>query len=275
LNWFESIILGIVQGLTEFLPVSSSGHLVLFQTLFGLTEPALLFDVCLHVGTLLAVAAVFSRELGALLSVVFRSPAMIRSAGGVSRLYADDSQFRLLVLIVVGSIPTAAIGFLFAKMAEQLFSTVWLVGIALLITATFLWFTRRKTQLGRPLRQMDMRDALVIGVAQGLAIIPGISRSGATISAALYLGLDRDLAGRFSFLLAIPAILGALILGLDKEAFHTTIPLTVILTGSFCAALVGYLALRMLLQLVHKGHLYRFAPYCWTIGAIALLVSIF
>lgn len=274
MNWFESITLGIVQGLTEFLPVSSSGHLVLFQTLFGLTEPALLFDVCVHVGTLVAVAAVFRRELGALLYVAFRSPTLIRSAGGVSRLYTDDSQFRLLVLIVVGSIPTAAMGVLFAKMAEQLFSTVWLVGIALLITATFLWFTRRKIQLGRPLRQMDMRDALVIGVAQGLAIIPGISRSGATISAALYLGLDRDLAGRFSFLLAVPAILGALILGLDKEAFHTTIPLTVILAGSFCAALVGYLALRILLKLVRKGHLHRFAPYCWTIGAVALLFSI-
>jgi undecaprenyl-diphosphatase len=274
LNWIESIILGIVQGLTEFLPVSSSGHLVLFQSLFGLTEPALLFDISVHVGTLAAVVAVFRGELWALVSAVFRAPMMIRSAGGVSRLYAGDSQFRMLVLIVVGSIPTAVMGLLFAKIAEQLFSSIGLVGIALIITATFLWFTRRKIQAGRQVQKMGMRDALVIGIAQGLAIIPGISRSGATISAALYLGLDRDLAGRFSFLLAMPAILGALVLGLDGEAFHTSIPLAVILAGSFCAALVGYLALRILLNMVRKGHLYRFAPYCWAVGAIAFLFSI-
>lgn len=274
MNWFESIILGIVQGLTEFLPVSSSGHLVLFQTLFGMTEPALLFDICLHVGTLLAVIAVFRVELTALLSALVRTPTMIWSAGGVSSLYTVNPQFRLMVLIVLGSVPTAVMGVLFAKMAEQIFSAVWLVGVALLITATFLWFTRGQIQPGRMVKKMSVRDALVIGVAQGFAIIPGISRSGATISAALYLGLDRDLAGRFSFLLAIPAILGALVLGIDGEAFHTDIPLGIILAGSICAAVVGYLALRILLHLVRKGKLYRFAPYCWTVGAIALILSI-
>lgn len=274
MNWIESIILGIVQGLTEFLPVSSSGHLVLFQQLFGLSEPALLFDISVHVGTLVAVIIVFRKELAGLLSALIRTPTMIWAAGGVRPLYAANSQFRLMVLIIVGSVPTAVIGLVFANMAERLFSTIWLVGIALLFTATFLWFTRRKASIGRPVRKMDVRDALIIGLAQGLAIIPGISRSGTTISTALYLGLDRDLAGRFSFLLAIPAILGALVLGLDPETFHSTIPLGVILAGSISAAVVGYLALKILLVLVRNGQLHRFAPYCWTVGALALLISI-
>jgi undecaprenyl-diphosphatase len=266
--------LGIVQGLTEFLPVSSSGHLVLFQQLFGLTEPALLFDISVHVGTLVAVILVFRKELAELLSALIRTPTMIWAAGGVAPLYAANAQFRLMVMIIMGSLPTAAIGLIFANVAERLFSTIWLVGIALVVTATFLWFTRHKVATGRMVRDMEIRDALILGVAQGLAIIPGISRSGATISTALYLGLDRDLAGRFSFLLAIPAILGALVLGLDTEAFHSNIPLGVILAGSISAATVGYLALRILLVLVRNGQLHRFAPYCWTVGALALLISI-
>jgi undecaprenyl-diphosphatase len=274
LNWIESLILGVVQGLTEFLPVSSSGHLVLFQQLFGLTEPALLFDISLHVGTLAAVVVVFRKELGALFSALIRTPTLIWSAGGVAPLYTTNPQFRMMVLIVTGSVPTAIMGVLFAHMAEQLFSHLWPVGFALIVTATFLWFTRRKAPTGRSVREMTLRDALIIGIAQGVAIIPGISRSGATISTALYLGLDRDLAGRFSFLLAIPAILGALVLGLDKEAFHSDIPFPIILAGTVCAALVGYLALRILLHLVRAGQLHRFAPYCWIVGVLALILAV-
>ena len=165
-------------------------------------------------------------------------------------------------------------GLLFADMAEHLFSTLWLVGLALVVTGSFLWRTRRRAPSGRTMAKMRLGDALVIGLVQGLAIIPGISRSGATISTALYLGLDRDLAGRFSFLLSIPAILGALVLGLDQETFQNTIPLGIILAGSFCAALVGYIALRILMHLVRKGKLHRFAPYCWIVGVLALIIAI-
>jgi undecaprenyl-diphosphatase len=122
---------------------------------------------------------------------------------------------------------------------------------------------------------MRLKDALIIGLIQGLAIIPGISRSGATISAALYLGVDRELAGRFSFLLSIPAILGALVLGLDSEAFHTDLPMGTIVLGSLAAAFVGYLALVVLLKMVKKGQLHRFAPYCWLVGITAIVISIF
>jgi undecaprenyl-diphosphatase len=144
-----------------------------------------------------------------------------------------------------------------------------------MVTGTFLWFTRNQKTAGRTIRQMKPKDALVIGVVQGLAIVPGISRSGATISAALYLGVDRELAGKYSFLLAIPAILGALVLGLDSEVFHTTLPAGTILSGSLAAAVVGYLALVLLLKMVKKGQLHRFAPYCWVVGAGAIIVSLF
>lgn len=273
MDWIEAVVLGIVQGLTEFLPVSSSGHLVLFQHLFGLAEPELLFDICVHVGTLAAVLAAFYKDILNLLATLVRLPGLLRASGGVGALFVHHPEFRLVVMIVLGCIPTAALGVLFAKMAEQLFGTVWLVGVALLITGTFLWFTRQLKPSGRPIRQMRLKDALLIGLIQGLAIIPGISRSGATISAALYLGVDRELAGRFSFLLAIPAILGALVLGLESEAFQTSIPIGTLLIGSLVAAAVGYGALVVLLKIVKKGQLHRFSPYCWLVGIMAIILS--
>jgi undecaprenyl-diphosphatase len=272
-NWIEAVVLGVVQGLTEFLPVSSSGHLVLFQHLFGLVEPELLFDISVHVGTLLAVLVVFYRDILRLLEAIVRLPVLARSSGGWGALFAAHPEIRLAAMIAAGCIPTAVLGIAFAKVAEQLFGTLWLVGAALLVTGTFLWFTRRQKATGRPIGQMRIKDALIIGFIQGLAIIPGISRSGATICAALYLGVDRELAGRFSFLLAIPAILGALVLGLDSEAFHTDLPLGTIVLGSAAAAIVGYLALVVLLKMVKKGQLYRFAPYCWLVGILAIIAS--
>ncbi len=273
MNWIEAVVLGIVQGLTEFLPVSSSGHLVLFQHLFGLVEPELLFDICVHVGTLAAVLIVFYRDILEMLKTLVRLPELVRQSGGIRALFTQNPDVRLMAMIVIGCIPTAVLGVIFAKMAEALFGTIWLVGIALLITGTFLWFTRQRKTVGRPIKEMTLKDALIIGLVQGMAIIPGISRSGATISAALYLGVDRELAGRFSFLLAIPAIIGALVLGLDSEAFHTSLPAGTILLGSLAAAVVGYLALVVLLKMVRKGQLYRFAPYCWVVGAVAVMAS--
>ncbi len=275
MKWIEAVILGVVQGLTEFLPVSSSGHLVLFQHLFGMMEPELLFDICVHVGTLVAVLAVFHRDVLELLKTLVRAPGLIAAAGGIRALFNSHPEFRLMVMIVLGCIPTALLGVMFAKMAEQLFGTVWLVGVALLVTGTFLWFTRHRKSTGRSVKEMGLKDAFVIGLVQGLAIIPGISRSGATISTALYLGVDRELAGRFSFLLAIPAILGALVLGLDSEAFQTTLPPGKILVGSLVAAVVGYAALVLLLKMVRKGQLHHFALYCWLVGIGAIVISVF
>lgn len=269
----EAIVLGTVQGLTEFLPVSSSGHLVLFQNLFGLKEPELLFDICLHVGTLSAVIIVFYREILDILKALLQIPARIQTAGGLVRLLEVDASIRMALLIVVGSIPTAAIGLLLKEITDQLFGSITIVGCMLLVTGTLLWWTRNIRGDGRSVREATLKDALLIGIVQGLAILPGISRSGATISTALFLGVNRKLAGRYSFLLSIPAIVGALILGLDTPELHTSIPMGTIIAGSVISALVGWLALVILLRVVDRGQLHRFAPYCWIVGAITLAVS--
>ena len=269
----EAIVLGTVQGLTEFLPVSSSGHLVLFQNLFGLKEPELLFDICLHVGTLSAVIIVFYREILDILKALFQFPVRMKTAGGFTRLCETDASIRMALLIVVGSIPTAVIGLLFKKITDQLFGSITIVGVMLLVTGTILWFTRNIRGDGRPISKTTLKDALLIGIIQGLAILPGISRSGSTISTALFLGIDRKVAGRYSFLLSIPAIIGALLLGLDSPELHTAIPMGTIIVGSVVSALVGWFALVILLRVVDRGQLHRFAPYCWLVGVVTLVLA--
>ena len=268
-------MLGIIQGLTEFLPVSSSGHLVLFQHLFGMKEPELLFDICLHVGTLMAVIIVFYRDILDIIIALIQIPSRMKQAGGLKRLLEIDTSIRMALLIIVGSIPTAVIGLLFKEITDQLFGSITVVGFMLLVTGIVLWFTRNITGSGRPVKRMTTKDAIIIGIVQGLAIIPGISRSGSTISTALFLGVDRKMAGRYSFLLSMPAILGALILGIDTPALHTTIPLSTIIVGSVISAIVGWLALVILLKVVDRGQLHRFAPYCWIAGVTTLLLAWF
>jgi undecaprenyl-diphosphatase len=268
-----AVTLGVVQGLTEFLPVSSSGHLVLFQNLFGFTEPELLFDISLHVGTLLAICLVFYRELRSLLTTLLHLPRLLATAGGIRPLFAENEDVRLAALIVAGSIPTAFLGLIFHRVADRIFGSVGIVGAMLLITGTFLWLTRHLAARSRQLRQVHTQDALTIGLVQGLAILPGISRSGSTICAALFLGIDRELAGRYSFLLSIPAILGALVLGLDGSLADSSVSAAMMLLGGATAAVTGYIALKLLLRVVRQGRLYRFAPYCWAAGLAALAVA--
>ena len=270
----QSVMLGIIQGLTEFLPVSSSGHLVLLQNLFGIREPELLFDISLHIGTLIAIFIVFYREIRSILQTLLRLPALIKSPGRLKSLFADNEEIRISALIIIGSIPTAILGILFHKITDQIFGSVWIVGVMLLVTGTLLWFTRQIRIEGRPLIKVRIRDALMIGLMQGVAIMPGISRSGATISMALFLGMNREVAGRYSFLLSIPAILGALILSLNSTIIQTDIPGKIILLGTVTAAIIGYIALKVLLRMVKQGHLYYFAPYCWLLGAATLIWSL-
>lgn len=255
---WQAALLGVVQGLTEFLPISSSGHLVLGQRLLGLTEPALMFDVAVHVGTLAAVVLVFSGDLWQIVRGLVFSDAQARQGR------------RLLWLVVVGSIPTAIIGLLFKDQFESMFSSVAAVGAALLITGCLLMASRLAPPTGRAINRVGAGRALAIGVIQGLAITPGISRSGSTISLALLLGVERSLAARLSFVLSIPAILGALLL----QALHlrdaALQPLTPMLVGGAAAAISGWVALKLLLRLVQGGKLYWFAYYCWPLGLAAL-----
>lgn len=275
MNSTEAIILGIIQGLTEFLPVSSSGHLVLFQQLFGLKEAELFFDVCVHLGTLVAVIIVFRQEIIKIISALLQLVSLAGQKEKFLQKVKSDPELKMAVFIVIGSIPTAILGLLFASIADRLFSSALITGLMLMVTGLLLWLTRKagthavSTSIGH----LTPGKAFIIGIVQGLAIIPGISRSGSTISTGLMLGVDRETAARYSFLLSIPAIVGAGLLSL-KEGFSQTNPaIWISLLGAVPAALVGYGALKSLLHMVKKGRLYVFAPYCWLVGLLAILFS--
>lgn len=270
----HAIILGTVQGLTEFLPVSSSGHLILFQNFFGIDEPELFLDICLHAGTLIAVFLVFFREIWSILNTLIRLPALSRESGGIKSLFESNDDVRISVLILSGTIPTGILGILFHEMADRLFSNVMLVGGMLLVTGSLLWITRGFKTSGRQLKNMGLKDSLIIGFIQGLSILPGISRSGATISVALILGIDREVAGRYSFLLSIPAIVGALAMGVESGLIEqsSASPATLI-GGTLTAAVIGYLALKILLKIIKHGRFFTFSPYCWAVGILALIFS--
>lgn len=259
---FEATFLGIVQGVTEFLPISSSGHLVLFQSLFGVKEPQLFFDVMLHFGTLLAVILYFRTDLHVLL----------RDIG--SALTRGDKKrpgVRLFALVFIANLPTGLMGILFRDWFESLFAQPKTAGGMLLITGTILYLTRWAQKGGKGLMEMRWTDALLIGVAQGVALLPGISRSGATLSAGLFLGVKREWAGRFSFLISIPAIAGATFmefLGVNSiTGLHTAA------TGAAIAFLTGLLSLIFLMKVIQKGRLYHFSYYCWGMGSAILWIS--
>lgn len=271
----QAIILGIIQGLTEFLPVSSSGHLVLFQHLFGLKEAELLFNVCVHLGTLVAVVIVFRREIIKILSAL----SQMVSFGGqkekrLQKVHSDP-ELKMAVLIIIGSIPTAVLGLLFAGIADRLFSSALITGLMLMVTGWLLWLTRKTKapMASANSGHLTSGKAFIIGIVQGLAIIPGISRSGSTISIGLLLGIDRETAARYSFLLSIPAILGAGLLSLKGGMSQANPFIWRSLLGAVTAALVGYGALKSLLHMVKKGRLYLFAPYCWLVGILAIILS--
>jgi undecaprenyl-diphosphatase len=264
----SSIVLGIVQGATEFLPISSSGHLVLFQNLMGFHEPELLLDTSLHIGTLIAVVIYFRQDLARL---VRELREMIRPGPGAVRgaSFRERTGNAMLTWVVVGNIPTALIGVGFRDPLENLFGSVSVVACMLVVTGFLLLLTRFAPG---GTRRLGLLAALAVGTAQGFAIVPGISRSGATIACGLLVGLDRDLAARYSFLLSVPAIIGALALQLATD--RVTGPgFLVLLAGGVVAAVVGLLALKLLMRMVRGGRLSWFAPYCWALGLAVLLLS--
>ena len=271
----EAILLGIIQGLTEFLPVSSSGHLVLFQHLFGLKEAELFFDVSVHLGTLVAVVIVFREEIIKIISALLQLASSARQKEKFLQKVDADPELKMALFIVIGFIPTAVLGLLFAGIADRLFSSTLITGLMLIVTGLLLWVTRRAKPHAAAANSghLTKGKAFIIGIVQGLAIIPGISRSGSTISAGLLLGIDRETAARYSFLLSIPAIVGAGLLSLKDGVSQSDPIISMSLLGAVTASLVGYGALISLLHLVKKGRLYVFAPYCWLVGLLAVLFS--
>jgi undecaprenyl-diphosphatase len=272
-NMFETIVpifLGVVQGLTEFLPVSSSGHLVILQKMTGINSPALLFDICVHVGTLLAVLLFFYRHILDMITSICRAPGKILNSSW--QCVKDDPHLKMALLIILGTIPTGLMGLFFRKQADILFGSISLTGMMLIITGCFLLITRFVKSGSRTIETLTVWDALFLGVIQGLAIIPGISRSGATITAALFIKMDRPLAGRFSFLLSIPSILGALVLELKEPVGESVFSYPMIFIASLVSFVVGYFALRLLLHVVDQGRLYYFSPYCMVVGGLAVFL---
>ncbi|MBW2095176.1 MAG: undecaprenyl-diphosphate phosphatase [Deltaproteobacteria bacterium] len=270
MNIFQTILLGIIQGLTEFLPVSSSGHLVIFQNLLGFKEPELLLDTSLHLGTLLAVCIYFRSDLANMLLGTWEF--LFRGRSSDAETKTRKSHAALAWWVLIGTVPTGLIGLFFRHPLENFFGSISLVAVMLLVTGAIVGLTKflpGRTGKGRPLGYLR---SLAIGTAQGLAIIPGISRSGATIACGLSLGLEREMAGRFSFLLSIPAILGAVVLQL-KDGDLSSVGLLPLLCGFVSSALVGLLALKVLMGMVRKGHLSYFAPYCWALGLLVLLIT--
>ena len=275
MNLLQALILGIIQGLTEFLPISSSGHLVLFQRIFGLTEAELFFDTSVHLGTLVAVVIVFWNDVKSIAVAVLRLLFAVLKRNTPVKPLIHGPEIKMAFVIVLGSVPTAIIGIFFRKVADQLFSSITLVGAMLLITGIALWATRRIAPQngGLNISRFSGTRALIVGTIQGLAILPGISRSGSTICAGLFLGLNRETAAKYSFLLSIPAILGAVILSLKDISSGTNMNIITALMGSMAACVVGYGALKYLIRIVNRGRLHFFAPYCWLVGILALMLG--
>jgi len=243
----QAIFLAIIQGLTEFLPISSSGHLVIFQKLFGLNPPVL-FDILVHVGTLGAIIAYFLKPLSK-----------------ISK--------HTLLLVVIGTIPAVVVGLFLQTYITQIFDSLKLVGVALLMTAGLLLVSKRFKLLNRRFKYLKWQDALFVGIFQALAILPGVSRSGSTIVAGLARKLDRETAFRFSFYLAIPAILGALALQIPDLIDGQVNYLSQGILGMIIAGAVGYEALKILEKTLLGAKFWLFGIYCLVLGKIILLFS--
>jgi undecaprenyl-diphosphatase len=266
MNILEALLLGIVQGLTEFLPVSSSGHIELGKAVLGLNLEGdnLLFSIVVHAATALSTLVVFRKDIGILLKGIFRFR------------WNDETQFA--AKIVVSMLPVGFVGLLFKHEIEALFEgNVLLVGSMLLVTGGLLMLTHFfKKQSGS---EPGFVQAIIIGLAQAVAILPGISRSGATIATALLAGVDRNHAARFSFLMALPPILGATLLEVKdyaqagEQASH--LPATVLVAGFLAAFVVGLLACTLMINLVRKQKLVYFALYCLVAGTTAIAWKLF
>ena len=273
----SSIFLGLVQGVSEFLPISSSGHLSLFQHFFGLatTDGSLFFDVLLHLGTLIAIFVSYWKDivklLKALVHLVQRLVSKEKRQPG-QRLTPSE---RMVVMIIVATLPLFVI-LPIKDQVESLYSNTIFVGCALLVTGLLLFFSDRMARGKKGAKSATLLDALLVGVSQAVAVVPGLSRSGTTISAGMMRGFRRKFAVRFSFLLSIPAVLGANILTIGDAAQQgiDTSMLPAYIVGTIVAAVSGYFAIRLVNLLADKGKFGNFAYYCWGIGAAAVVASL-
>jgi len=265
----DALFLAVVQGITEFLPISSSGHLVLVKTLLGLKSPGAAWEVALHLGTLGAVVAVFHRDI--LQTIKGLVIGCVRAMGpeGWRKTWNARPDFRVGCCILLASIPALLVGILLRAVIEQLFASTCFVLIMLFINGELLWLTG-KQRLYRPNGKLRLSDAIVIGIAQAIALLPGLSRSGSTISFGLFRGVEPARAASFSFLLAVPAIIGAALLEIPRIADIPAAQIPHLLLAVAVSTIVGYAFLKLLLGVVRAGRLHRFAWYCWLLALVGL-----
>ena len=256
MSLWEALVLGFVQGATEFLPVSSSGHLVIGQAVLGIDIEGVAFEVAVHVATLVSILLVYRTRVSDLLR------------GAVRR---EREAFEYMGLIVAATIPAGLLGVFAKDRIEALFDNPYAPGIALLVTGSFLWTSRAAQGRGQAVRP-TLAAAVLIGVAQACALVPGISRSGATVVAAMWLGLEAREAAAFSFLMAVPAIAGAAVLQIpDLGATGAQgLSASVLIGGSIVAGVTGVLAIRTFVAMLARRSFHFFAPYCWIVGAVYL-----
>lgn len=275
MNVFQAILMGIVQGIAEFLPVSSSGHLAIFQNLLHIeTDTGLLFDVLLHLGTLLAIFVVFWRDIWRLIVEFFGIIAdFFRRFSDPDLIVLSSGYRKFVLLIIVSTIPTAILGYVGRSFVEYASTTLLIPGIGLLITSFLLFICDRIGDGRKGIKKITYLNAFEIGMVQGVATMPGISRSGATIAACLMLGVKKETAVKYSFIMSIPAVLGAVVLEM-KDAFGTKIPagtLVSYIIGMVVAAIVGYFAIRFMIGVVRRKKYIYFSIYCLVVGIIAII----
>lgn len=256
MNSFQAIFLGLIQGLTEFIPVSSSGHLVIAQSFFNIKEDQILFNVILHIGTLIPIFIIFWQDIKDM--ILFKKEKR-------------KETFYILLAII----PTGIIGVLFEDFFENLFANAYLTALMLILTGLILYITEKIEGGFKEVEELKIWQPLLVGLAQGAAIIPGISRSGSTIAASLFQGLNREAAARFSFLMSIPVIGGAGFLQFLKvvEAGSFNLDLKIVILGFLAAVISGYLAIKILLKVLAEKKLNYFSYYCWFVAAAVIFIN--
>ena len=269
----QGIIIGIVQGLTEFLPVSSSAHLVFIQNLLGV-ESSLAFDTFLHLGTLIAVVWFFRYDIYKMLKSWWLSLGDLLQGRFMEGFY-DDPYKRLAWYVILATIPVGIVGVLFEDSVDALFSgALYVPAFFLFVTGTILYLSQRMPSGNVNYNNITKKEALFMGLGQACAILPGLSRSGTTIAAGLTIGLDKEFAAKFSFILSIPAILGAFILQAKDIGSAMDANFLPVILGFIASIIAGYMAIKWMLDLIQNRNLDIFSYYCWLMGLIVFMGSI-
>jgi len=268
------ILLGIVQGLTEFFPVSSSGHLVIAKYFLKLHLPGAAFEAFLHFGTVVAVIVLFRKEIKELVISFFDSIYKLSHGENISNIFKNNSSSKFAWFLVISSMPAAIIGYTFSSYFEILFGKPIIASFMLTITGALLWLGNKYYTGGnKNISEITYKDAIFIGVAQAVAIIPGISRSGLTVIAGLSRNLDREFAARYSFILSVPIILGASMFKMRELSF-LNIDLSILILSGLVAAISSYGAMKIFIGLLKNRKIYFFSYYLWIISGLTIWISL-